>query len=162
MADPVQVLGPGGSPLTFGPDTFVTFAAVAAERTSNPQRKRRLRPAVAAAIGATSYLSAADLVRRVTNFAQRQPEWAEGIIYETKPDEAWDLTLVSQRVYGRRDEFLTVMAAAGLDSVEQELTPRRIVLPSERQLAEMKSLAGFVNDPWGRSPELSADPVLGR
>ena len=110
----------------------------------------------------TSYTAAAELVRRVTDFAQRQPDWAECILYQTLPDERWDLTLVSWRVYGRDDEFLTVMAAAGLDSVEQELTERVVVLPTARQLAGIKALAGFSNGRFDRTAEQAADPVRTR
>lgn len=92
----------------------------------------------------SDYTGAAKLVQLVGAFAQRQPRWAECIIYRTKPDERWDMTLVSQRVYGNRDEFLAIMAAAGLDSVEQELTERTLVLPTARQLTSMKDRAGFV------------------
>jgi hypothetical protein len=106
-----------------------------------------------------SYTAAADLVRRVTDFAQKQPEWAECVVYETKPDERFDLTLVSQRVYGSRSEFLAVMAAADLDSVEQEMPERKLILPTARQLAGMKSAAGFVNSQWDRAPEVAADPL---
>ena len=101
-----------------------------------------------------TYTAAAELLRRVADFAERQPEWAERITYQTLPDEAWDLTLVSQRVYGTRDEFLAVMAAAGLDSVEQELTPRRLVLPTPRQLADMKRLAGYASNLWDRDGQV--------
>ena len=107
----------------------------------------------------SSYTAAAELVRRVADFAQRQPEWAECVIYSTLPDERWDMTLVSQRVYGNRDEFLTVMAAAGLDGVEQELTERRLVLPTARQLVAIKALTGVVSSRWDRTAEQSADPV---
>lgn len=110
----------------------------------------------------TTYTSAAELVRRVSDFAQQQPEWAECIIYETLPDERWDLTLISQRVYGNRDDFLSVMAAAGLDSVEQEMTERRLILPSARQLVAIKSLCGFMNSSWSRTPEQASDPVKAR
>ena len=113
-------------------------------------------------MGTTSYTSAAELVRRVADFAQRQPEWAECIIYETLPDEQWDLTLVSQRIYGSRDEFLTVMAAAGLDSPEEELTERRLVLPTVRQLVAIKTLCGFNGSRWSRAPEQAADPIRSR
>jgi hypothetical protein len=101
-------------------------------------------------------------MRRVGDFAERQPAWAECIIYMTLPDERWDMTLVSQRVYGNRDEFLTVMAAAGLDSVEQQLTERELVLPTPRQLVELKRLAGFNASQWDRTPEQSANPIAAR
>lgn len=99
------------------------------------------------------------MVKLVRDFAQRQPQWAECIVYETSPDERWDISLVCQRVYGNRDDFLTILAAAGMDSVEQELTERTLVLPTQRQLDAMKSLAGFSVDPWARTPAQAADPI---
>lgn len=110
----------------------------------------------------TTYTAAAELVRLVLDFAQRQPDWGACIVYETLPDERWDLTLVSQRVYGNRDEFLTIMAAAGLDGVEQQLTERRLVLPTASQLVDLKARAGFMNSRWGRTAEQAADPVGAR
>jgi hypothetical protein len=110
----------------------------------------------------TSYTAAAELVRRVREFAQTQPVWAECILYETKPDEEYNIPLASQRIYGRRTEYLAVLAAAGLDTVEQALTPRSLVLPTDRQLAILKALAGFVDDPFLRTPEQTADPLRTR
>jgi hypothetical protein len=88
--------------------------------------------------------AAKSLYREVRKFAERVNPWdATAIFYETKPDETFDLTLVSERVYGRRDEYLVVMAAAGLDSFDQPLTQKRIVLPNEGQLITIKRRAGF-------------------
>jgi hypothetical protein len=79
----------------------------------------------------------------VRKFAERTKPWQPAIFYETHPDEIWDLTLVSQRVYGRRDEHLAVMAAAGIDSVDQPLKQKRLVLPTEQQLNLIKRRTGF-------------------
>jgi hypothetical protein len=79
----------------------------------------------------------------VRKFAERTKPWQLAIFYETNPDEIWDLTLVSQRVYGRRDEYLAVMAAAGIDSVDQPLKQKRLVLPTEQQLNLIKRKTGF-------------------
>lgn len=87
--------------------------------------------------------AAKSFYRDVRKFAQATKPWQDQITYETKPDEVRDLTLVSQRVYGRRDEVLVVMAAAGLDTADQPLTQRRLVLPTEGQLYAMKRRAGF-------------------
>lgn len=82
--------------------------------------------------------------RAVRQFAVSAPVWEpERIVYFTKPDERWDLTLVSKRVYGTRDEYLAVMAAAGLDRVDQELTERELVLPSRAKLDAMKASTGY-------------------
>lgn len=89
--------------------------------------------------------SCAAFYRAVRTFAQRTKPWQTAIRYQTRPDERGDLTLVSFRVYGRRDEFLAVSAAAGLESVENLLPEQLLVLPTEAQLAAMKDRAGFVN-----------------
>lgn len=86
------------------------------------------------------------MYRLVRDFSIKTPMWGEAIRYFTKPDERWDLTLVSRRVYGRVDEFITIMAAAGLDSVEQELQEQMLVLPTETQLFSMKQEAGYQNN----------------
>lgn len=94
--------------------------------------------------------SVAAFYRLVRDFAERTPVWAQAIRYQTKPDERWDMTLISRRVYSRVDEFIAVMASAGLDSVEQEVPEQLLVLPTEAQLREMKQVAGYVNDPEAR------------
>lgn len=88
--------------------------------------------------------AAKSFYREVRKFAENTKPWdTSAIFYETKPDEVFDLTLVSQRVYGRRDEFLAVMAAAGLDAVDELLPQKRIVLPNEGQLIDIKRRTGF-------------------
>lgn len=82
--------------------------------------------------------------RAVRRFALTTRPWDQGAIwYETKPDERHDLTLVSQRVYGRRDEYLAVMAAAGLSHVDDELTERKLCLPNDGQLRKIKLATGY-------------------
>ena len=83
----------------------------------------------------------------VRRFAASTPVWGTAIRYFTKPDERYDLTLVSQRVYGNRDEALAIMAAAGLDSIDQELTERNLVLPTPDQLAAIKADTGYQKPP---------------
>ncbi|GEM_PF-538946 len=88
--------------------------------------------------------AAGSYYRQIRDFAKAAREWHQGVIwYETKPDEMFDLSLVSYRVYGRRDEFLAVMAAAGLDTLEQPLEQQRLALPNESVLYRIKRLAGF-------------------
>jgi len=88
--------------------------------------------------------AAKSFYREVRKFAESVKPWdTTAIFYETMPDEALDLSLVSSRVYGRRDEYLTVMAAAGLDSIDQMLPQKRIVLPNEGQLIAIKRRTGF-------------------
>lgn len=94
--------------------------------------------------------AAKSFYREIRKFSESTKPWQQAIFYETKPDEAFDLTLVSQRVYGRRDEFLAVMAAAGLDTVDQPLPQKRIILPNEGQLYAIKRRTGFESIPGYR------------
>ncbi|PIQ55387.1 MAG: hypothetical protein COW02_03405 [Comamonadaceae bacterium CG12_big_fil_rev_8_21_14_0_65_59_15] len=88
-------------------------------------------------------MAAKDFYKSVRIFAEVTKPWEPHLSYETKPDERFDLSLVSQRVYGRRDEFLTVMAAAGMDMFDQPMLQKRLTLPNESQLYAMKRSAGF-------------------
>lgn len=82
--------------------------------------------------------------REVRKFAEQAKPWAtNAVFYETKPDETYDLSLVASRVYGRREEYLAVMAAAGIDTFDQPLTARRLVLPDDWQLLAIKRQTGF-------------------
>ena len=92
---------------------------------------------------ATSDQARNRLFMMVREFADQTPPWGTAIRYFTRPDERFDLTLVSARVYGRRAESLVIQAAAGLDSPELELTERPLVLPMPSQLRAMKVQAGF-------------------
>ncbi len=83
------------------------------------------------------------LFQAVRRFSQVTRDWEQAVRYMTLPDERFDLTKVSARVYGTRDEALVIQAAAGLDSPELELTERRLVLPTSEQLAAMKRDAGY-------------------
>lgn len=89
-------------------------------------------------------VSTSRFYRAIRQFATTSPVWdASRIVYHSLPDERWDLTLVSQRVYGNRNEALTVMAAAGLDRYDQELTERELVLPSLQRLEAIKRSTGY-------------------
>lgn len=88
-------------------------------------------------------IAASRFYREVRQFALTAPAWEDAVRYFTRPDERWDLTLVAQRVYGSRDEYLAVMAAAGLDRLDQELTERELVLPTADRLALIKKRTGF-------------------
>lgn len=93
----------------------------------------------------TNTSAVASFYRLVRSFALNTAVWNSAIRYQTKPDERYDLTLVSRRVYGRTDEFIAVMAAAGLDSVEQLLPEQLLILPTDAQLTAMKNQAKFNN-----------------
>lgn len=88
--------------------------------------------------------AAAAFWREVRKFAERAQPWTtSAFFYEIKPDEIYDPSLVSRRVYGRRDEYLAVMAACGIDSVDQALPQKRIALPDEGELNRIKRKVGF-------------------
>lgn len=81
--------------------------------------------------------------RLVRDFSEARQPWDSAINYDIKPDERWDATLISQRVYGRRSEYLAVMAVTGVSSADEPLEQRRIVLPTESQLRQLKFKAGY-------------------
>lgn len=89
-----------------------------------------------------SAISTSVFYRAVRQFAVSTPIWGEAIRYQTTPDERHDLTLVSQRVYGNRNEALAVMAAAGLDRFDDPLTEQTLILPTPEQLEEIKRSTG--------------------
>lgn len=90
--------------------------------------------------------AAKSFYRAIRDFAedrQRHP-WKAAIYYTTLPDEMHDPTLVSRRVYGRPDEFLAVMAAAGLNlSIQPMPQATRLALPNEQDLVAIKRRTGF-------------------
>ena len=92
-----------------------------------------------------------DNVRRfyklVRDFVLKAKPWTDAIRYHSQPDERWDMTLVSRRVYGNPMEFVTVLAAANLDSVEQMLPEQLLTLPTATALHSLKKMAGFENNP---------------
>jgi hypothetical protein len=85
------------------------------------------------------------LYRMVRTFALTEPVWSgDRQTYFTKPDEYFDPTLISRRVYGTPDEYLVIIAAAGIDRITtQKLTERELVLPTSAKLSAMKSALGI-------------------
>lgn len=65
------------------------------------------------------------------------------IAHDITPADVDDWTEISQRIYGNRDEILTVMACAGLTNTAERLTQKRIYLPSPVALVSLKRKAGF-------------------
>lgn len=89
-------------------------------------------------------IEASKFYRAVREFAVTEPEWSSArLLIQTTPAERWDLTLVSQRAYGNRDEYLAVMAAAGLTRFDDMLKEQVLVLPSRERLEQIKSSTGF-------------------
>lgn len=87
--------------------------------------------------------SARVFFRLVRDFSRSRQPWETALYHEVSPDERWDLTRVSRRVYGTPEEAIAVMAAAGLDRVDQPIPQVRLVLPTPEQLRQFKREAGF-------------------
>lgn len=81
--------------------------------------------------------------RLVRDFSQSVKPWEQAIYHDVAPDERWDITLTARKIYGDAGEFLAVMAAAGMDSVDQPLNQQRLVLPTADRLRMFKRRAGF-------------------
>lgn len=84
------------------------------------------------------------LYKRIRQFALEAPDWATAIRYHTKPDEKYDLTLIARRVYGLPNEWPVIMAAAGLQSVDEPLNEQLLVLPTLTQLQTLKRELGVI------------------
>lgn len=91
-------------------------------------------------------LSCARLVQLVGDFSATIQDWETAIRYQTKPDEIRDITLVSQRVYGSRNEYLVIMGAAGLSTLDEPLLEQLLILPTMDQLRKLKKQAGYENN----------------
>lgn len=105
--------------------------------------------------------AAKSFYREIRKFAERAKAWDVGVVwYETKPDERHDPSLVSARVYGRRDESLAVLAAAGLDGFDQTLTERMLALPSDLLLSQIKRACNFESIAPNRARRPAADAQL--
>jgi len=96
-------------------------------------------------------VATAAFVRAVRKFAVQTPEWADATRYYTLPDERTDITLIAQRVYGDRSQFVVIFAAAGLDTFEQIIPEQRIVLPTFGQLQLLKQQTGYLTDDEARA-----------
>jgi len=85
--------------------------------------------------------------REVRNFAVTVKPWIPAIRHQVLPDEIWDMSLVSQRVYGRRTEFLAVLASSGLSGFDEPLPQGILIMPTDAQLYQIKRRAGFESIP---------------
>lgn len=81
--------------------------------------------------------------KNVANYVKDSKPWSNVMTYEIKPDEYVDATLISRRVYGTSDEFLTVMACAGIDSFDDGFEQGILILPNLAQLEKLKRESGF-------------------
>ena len=89
-------------------------------------------------------LTEARLYALIRSLAQTTPSWATAIRYHSKPDEKHDLTLIARRVYGLPNEWPVIMAAAGLQSVDEPLNEQLLVLPTLSQLQTLKRELGVI------------------
>ena len=89
-------------------------------------------------------LTEARLYALIRSLAQTTPSWATAIRYHSKPDEKHDLTLIARRVYGLPNEWPIIMAAAGLQSVDEPLNEQLLVLPTLSQLQTLKRELGVI------------------
>lgn len=100
-----------------------------------------------------SPLSTAAFVAAVRAFSLKTPGWSEAIRYYTKPDERTDITLIAERVYGSRQEYMAIFAAAGLDTLEQIIPEQQLVLPTTGQLMLIKRQTGYLTEEEKRGYE---------
>lgn len=81
----------------------------------------------------------------VRKFALTEPSYSSRRqVVRSFPSERYHLPMMALRVYGDAAEALTVMAAAGLSTVDSELTEQDVVLPTREYLAYLKQKAGIV------------------
>lgn len=88
--------------------------------------------------------------KKVANYVKNAKAWDNVMTYEIKPDEYVDATLISRRVYGTSEEFLTVMACAGLDSFDDGFEQGTLILPNLAQLNKFKRESGFESEDSNR------------
>lgn len=88
--------------------------------------------------------AAKSFYRAVRTLCANAKPATQGVVFvETTPSERLDITKLSQRLYGTRHEVLTVMAAAGMDSMTDPLEQQRIAIPTKEMLMVLKRRVGF-------------------
>ena len=83
------------------------------------------------------------LYQLIRDFSLSVKPYESALRYQVKPDEYFDVTLISKRAYGNRGDYLAVMAGAGLDSLTDRVPDQLLVLPTIMQLNNFKRVAGF-------------------
>lgn len=81
--------------------------------------------------------------KEVAAFVNSAKSWDDVVSYEIKPDEFANAPLISMRVYGTVDEFLTVLACAGVDSFDDPIKQGVLILPNMKKLISLKRKSGF-------------------
>lgn len=87
--------------------------------------------------------SAKNFFKLVSNFSKTAKAWDAVVSYDVKPDERFDPTLISRRVYNTSDEFLVVMACVGISSFDEPIEQRTILLPTKTMVERFKRQTGF-------------------
>lgn len=80
----------------------------------------------------------------VRKFALSEPSYSSRRqVVRSFPSERYHLPMLALRVYGDATEAPTIMAAAGLSTVDSELVEQDVVLPTKEHLAYLKQKAGL-------------------
>lgn len=87
--------------------------------------------------------SASRFFRAVRDFSLSKKPWDSAIHYDIKPDEAFNLPLISFRVYGNYEETIVVQACTGTDIVDIPIPQETFVFPDSDQLHDLKVSTGF-------------------
>lgn len=66
---------------------------------------------------------------------------------QVMPPECWDITKLSQRVYGNRHEGLACMAALGIDQANLLTEQRTGAFPTAAKLEQIKRECGYESNP---------------
>lgn len=88
-------------------------------------------------------IAAKNFYKEIRKFALNTKPWDIAVRHEVRPDEINNAMLISMRVYGRNDEFIAVIAAAGLNTTDDEFEYGIITLPNNEQLNRIKFKVGF-------------------
>lgn len=86
--------------------------------------------------------------REVRRLCANARPWTSGIVFiDTTPSDRMDISKISERIYGTRHEVLAVMAAAGMNTMNQPLEQQRIAVPTKERLMMLKRQTGFESVP---------------
>lgn len=77
-------------------------------------------------------------IRDLVNLMINKGKTGQIVKHSIGPDEIFDPTLVSLRVYGNRHDYDVVMVCAGTNGIWQELPQTDIFLPTKAQLFVLK------------------------
>ena len=91
-------------------------------------------------------ISEARFYRDIRRFALTEPEYSSRRqVVRSYPSERFHIPMMALRVYGDASEGLVIRAAAGLSTVDSELTEQDVVLPTKEHLVYLKQKAGITS-----------------